>query len=429
MKLVEMSLSSVVIIISIIFVRSLFLNKLSKRLFVILWAIVLCRLFLPVSFQFDLQPYIRDNDIITGNGLSLVQFVEKAVDNADAISETAMGSDTYSAGIPVSEVIFWVWCVGMIVTFIVFLVPHARFILKSRSAILLNNEMINSWVVDYHFRRNIIIKQSDLVAMPVTYGVIKPIVLLPKAITELDEEQLKCVIIHELAHIRHFDVIIKWLLLIAIGIHWFNPFIWIVYVLANRDIELSCDEAVIRSMKAGISRKAYAMALINLAEYRLKFAPIVSGFNKSDIEERIAAIMTMKKVTVRRWIGTSIIIIGTGVLFATTYVRANSSVDVPIQSKELNVMNYPVNENGQTYGSAPYGSGLSQDVEPDLLAAYGVNGLLGYVKSVDLRGPVFNSPQEAIAYQETHKGGRVIPLYEVDGVTIIDEFIVGGTGN
>jgi len=81
---------------------------------------------------------------------------------------------------------------------------------------------------------------------------------------------------------------------------------------------------------------------------------------------------------------------------------------------------FPKNANGQTYGSSALVN--SPDQEPDLISAVGVNGTEGYVRSEDLNGKLPNTPEEAVAYNRKLKTERLIPLYDVDGKTIIGEF-------
>lgn len=109
------------------------------------------------------------------------------------------------------------------------------------------------------------------------------------------------------------------------------------------------------------------------------------------------------------------IVVGTlcfGVAIANTYSNQSLAPD-PV---------YPRNENGQTYGSGLY---ATSDTEPDLIKAYGVDGTLGYVRSVDLDGPMPKTPQEALANQRRAGSIHQIPLYDVDGETVIGVFNVG----
>ena len=73
-----------------------------------------------------------------------------------------------------------------------------------------------------------------------------PVLLVPADMDWADEETAAFILSHEMSHIRRFDAFTKWLLAAALCIHWFNPLVWAMYILANRDLELACDEAVIR---------------------------------------------------------------------------------------------------------------------------------------------------------------------------------------
>ena len=131
-----------------------------------------------------------------------------------------------------------------------------------------------------------------LLDTPMLMGLWRPCILLPEV--ELEEQQLRYVLLHELSHRRRRDLWLKFLLLVAKAVHWFNPLVWVMYVLANRDLELSCDEMVLRLL--GIeNRSAYAMALLEMEEKRSGFGALYSAFGKNAIEERIGAIMKMKK--------------------------------------------------------------------------------------------------------------------------------------
>lgn len=424
MTLIEMSLSSIVIIIMIIIIRTLLLHKLPKRLFVFLWGIVLCRLLLPFSFHIRIPPFLYN---IFRNGVSTDQVIGTPTANIPELSKKSIEAAQQAIATSTVNWIFLIWCLGIAVSALAFLVPHIRFVLENKSAVPVKHDKILDWIGEYHFKRRIQVKQAQDIITPVTYGFIKPIILLPKSLKEFDEEQLKLMIVHELTHIKHFDVLWKWLLLLAVSIHWFNPFVWITYVLANRDIELSCDETVIRSLSKEISKSSYAMALIGLEEHKLKFAPIGNSFSEHAIEERIIAIMKTKKFTFISLALTVMITAGTIILFAATSAKAVTPAEIEVlKETELNNPDYSVNEQGETYSDAPYGTGTIQ--ESDLVEAVGTNGVQGYVKSTDLE-PTFSSPEEAIAYQEANKDGRSIPLYESDGKTVIGEFMVKGSSS
>ena len=105
------------------------------------------------------------------------------------------------------------------------------------------------------------------ISSPLTFGVLRPVILVPKKTDWTDETALRYVLEHEFVHIQRFDVLSKLRLIAAGCVHWFNPLVWVMYVLANRDLELSCDETVLRRFGGDI-RAAYARVLIRMEAAR-----------------------------------------------------------------------------------------------------------------------------------------------------------------
>lgn len=137
--------------------------------------------------------------------------------------------------------------------------------------------MPGQWLRQHPLRRKIAIRQSDRISSPLSFGVLRPVILLPKKTDWTDEEALRYVLEHEFVHIRRFDSVGKLLLIAAACVHWFNPLVWAMYVLANRDLELSCDETVLRRF-GGDVRGAYARVLIRMEERRRGVQPPVQLF-------------------------------------------------------------------------------------------------------------------------------------------------------
>lgn len=166
-------------------------------------------------------------------------------------------------------------------------------------------------------RRFVRIRQLDTIPAPLTYGVVRPVVLLPKTTEYADERQLGYILAHEYTHVRRFDTLTKGLLAAALCVHWFNPLVWVMYVFANRDIELACDEAVVRTF-GETARSAYARALIGMEEKKSRLGPFCNGFSKIAIEERIVAIMKTKRTTTIGIVLALALVVGTATAFATS---------------------------------------------------------------------------------------------------------------
>ena len=117
--------------------------------------------------------------------------------------------------------------------------------------------------------------------------------------------------------------------------HWFNPLVWVMYILANRDIELSCDEAVVR-LFGETTKAAYARALISMEETKSGFAPLCNNFNKNAIEERITAIMKFKKASIFSLALALALVVGVTTAFATSAIATATDNTSNIPSELTN---------------------------------------------------------------------------------------------
>ena len=116
----------------------------------------------------------------------------------------------------------------------------------------------------------------------------------------------------------------------ALCIHWFNPFVWVMYILFNRDIELACDESVIRQF-GDKSKSAYSLMLISMEAKKSGLSPLCNHFSKNAIEERITAIMNTKRTTAITLLSACLIVLVTVSLFVTSATASTDSKTVSAQ--------------------------------------------------------------------------------------------------
>ncbi|GAA3407742.1 M56 family metallopeptidase [Paenibacillus hodogayensis] len=209
------------------------------------------------------------------------------------------------------------WLIGFTLCALFFIIPHLRCRPHYSMSLPIEKEFIQQWQKSNPLWRKVQIRQSDTILTPLTYGIFQPVVLLPKHIDYTDEKQLELILTHEYIHIKRFDTLKKWLLAAAVCVHWFNPFVWVMYIVANRDIELSCDERVIWTFGESM-KPVYAMALVHLEEKKSGLSPSVSHFAKNSVEERIISIMKTKKITTAKMLLGIVIVAGTVSVFATS---------------------------------------------------------------------------------------------------------------
>ena len=170
-------------------------------------------------------------------------------------------------------------------------------------------------------------------------GLIRPKIYLPSS---LSAQEQRYIILHERHHIRRGDHIIKVLAFFALCIHWFNPFVWAMYVLFNRELELSCDESVIRSFGEN-TKSFYAKTLITMEEKKSGLLPLYNSFSRNAIEERITAIMKTRKVTIGILIVSILVIAAIVVLFGTSAKereKDNLSMDGKVVMQESTCLLY-----------------------------------------------------------------------------------------
>ena len=295
MSLMQMSISAALLITATVLIRVIGLNKLPKTTFLILWGAVIIRLLVPVSIpgQFSFYSAVR-NIINTVEPMPVTESVLTIDDRV--IQETRNFVEPAAQGYITSITPFTIiWFIGMFVAFIFFVIIYFKSHRNLRFATLISdNDFLNEWQKSHRLMRSIAIMQSDKIKTPVAVGLIKPKIILPKCINMNDTQLLDHVLLHEYCHIKRFDALWKILMVVALCVHWFNPFVWIMFILANRDLELTCDEMVLHHFGTE-TKTAYAYSIIGMAEQKNKFASFYNGFSKNAAVERIESIMKLKK--------------------------------------------------------------------------------------------------------------------------------------
>lgn len=235
-----------------------------------------------------------------------------------------------------------IWCAGVILCTVYFTGSYFRCRFEFQASLPVENAFVQGWVQEHARRRpvsaltarnariqkwletqprRISVRQSDRVSTPLTYGIFHPVILMPKNTDWENRQQLRYILTHEYVHIRRCDVLTKLLAAGALCVHWFNPMVWIMWILFNRDVEIACDESVVRRMGESV-KSAYAMMLIQMEAERSGVAPLCSGLlsklGKNAMEERITAIMKMKKKSMPAGIAAAVLVISVTAAFATS---------------------------------------------------------------------------------------------------------------
>lgn len=349
MSLLQMSISGTAMILLTVVVRALLLQRFPKRTFLVLWGVILLRLLVPYSLPCEFSAYsllmqkVTTAETPPNITVSLLRdfFTEGEVDES-------VVSDNDPSFVMLVDLRMVVWLTGVLICFVFFAMSYVKCRIKFRESLPVDNEYIMEWLAEHRSFRRISVRCSDRISTPLTYGVFYPVILLPKNFRQLCNEELKFVLSHEYVHIRYFDAYLKLALIVALCIHWFNPMVWVMFIIANRDIEISCDEAVLR-MLGDHEKQAYAMLLVCMEESKSGLAPLNNNFCKNAIKERIVAIMNFKKTTALAITAAACLIVGTTTVFATTLeIRNNDSVQQASQSNESDETMMAVSSNSKT---------------------------------------------------------------------------------
>ena len=295
MSLLQMSFLGTVIILLIVVLRAVLINRLPKKTFLILWWIALIRLLVPFSIKSVtsiyslLQSIYSDiNPVRTAQTTTFLPIHGNMPEIANGLSE-AMVQRTESISI-----LSVIWLAGLLLCFGFFAVSYIKCYREFRFSLPVENDILEAWKEKHPLKRSLSIRQTETIAAPLSYGVIRPVILMPKNTEWKNIYQLRYVLEHEYVHIRRLDMLTKLIMIAAVCIHWFNPLVWVMYILFNRDLELSCDETVVRRFGMDI-KSVYATALISMEEKKSGLTPLCNSFSKNAIEERIRAIMKIKK--------------------------------------------------------------------------------------------------------------------------------------
>ena len=282
MNLLQMSLSASVLILIVIACRKFFSDRIPRTVFSLLWLLAWWKLMIPVPTGFPVP---------AAHSLS-----GKMPDITAALPLSAGTWQTAGAGPDFGwNLLKILWLCGAVSVSLYIAYLHAASMKKYRTAIpLKESSWIPMWLEQKRSFRRITVRVSDEIDSPLTYGIFFPVILLPKQSDWADKESMKLILEHEAAHIRHLDALKKLCLTISCVCHWFNPLVWLMAALACRDMELACDEAVVRAV-GGENRKLYADLLVELEAKRAGINLLTSGFGQSLMKERVLHIMKMNR--------------------------------------------------------------------------------------------------------------------------------------
>lgn len=303
LKIINMSISASWLVLAVLIFRFV-LKKAPKWINVLLWGIVAIRLICPFSFESTLSLIPSAETIPLNIGMDTTPTINSGISAINnAVNPIISQSNTPMAGASVNPlqitigIYEYIWIFGMIALALYTAISYLRLRRKVDTAV--------------RYKDNIF--QSENVSFPFVLGIIKPRIYLP---FKMNGQYLEYVVAHEQAHICRKDHWWKPLGFLLLMIHWFNPLMWLAYVLLCRDIELACDEKVIKEL-GNEQRGDYTQALVACSVNRRMIAACPLAFGEVSVKERVKSVMNYKKPAFWVIIISVIVCVGVAVCFLT----------------------------------------------------------------------------------------------------------------
>lgn len=301
------------LILLILALRLTLKNHLPRRLLPALWCIAAIRLLLPVEIPTRLSVW---------NLLRSTAAEQTAPTAASPLPfpqlSAAQGAPA-AASEPDWRLLLWLGIAALLAAY--FAVGYVCMLQRFHARRILPQPSVDALLGRFRFARDPKICTTESRRAPLTFGVFRPTVLLPDDL-RAGQAQFQLVLAHELAHIRRKDCLRKLLLTVCLCLNWWNPLVWVMVRLANRDMELACDETVLRTLGPAC-KKSYALTLLDMAQRQAKPSPLCSGFAKSCAEERVRAILRFRRLPV--WTGA----LAAALFFLAAGVLATQARSVP----------------------------------------------------------------------------------------------------
>lgn len=283
-QVLDLSITASYVAIAVMVAR-IFLRKFPKIFSFILWGVVLFRLVSPISFISEFSIFNLFN---RGPGdFQNISYVDAATEvlevisvpmnfnSKNSISEVTMAVVDLSLLENIFNISTIIWIIGIQVLLVIEIVSYIKLLAKIKTATLIENN----------------IYESDRIDTAFVCGFIRPKIYIP---TSLNKKERQYIIEHEKIHIKRFDYITKVISSLLLTIHWFNPIMWVSFILMSKDMEMSCDEKVMRKLGDNI-KVDYSNSLLSLAtDKKVSFLPPIA-FGENSTKSRIKNVLNYKK--------------------------------------------------------------------------------------------------------------------------------------
>lgn len=360
--------------IGFLLLKGILKTRLSASLQYYIWLLLVVRLLIPFTLEstISLLPYpsiathteTNPELSLTNNETKLpVHNPTAAASPTSASPVKSLSDNEYSyLGNHITihiESFALVWLLGVVIILGYVILVNTIFFLKSNQYAICNQPNINHTLANcklkLHIRRKVSIVCDERIKSPMVWGIFHPRILLPQNMLQsLSQEEMKYILMHELAHIKRNDLPINLLGIIIQAIYWFNPVIWYSMYKMKQDCEISCDATVLRVLMEDEYKK-YGLTILNIMKRmnELRLVPGTAGFASKQNKRRIIMITQYKKTSVKWAVIT---------LLCLTLLTGCASLTDSASSPNKN-LNTNTNNSDSTNSTTPDAPADSQDAE------------------------------------------------------------------
>lgn len=313
LAVLNMSISASFVIVVIWLTRLLLAKTKAPGIFSYgLWGVALFRLLCPFSFEsvLSLIP-VNSQTVPPAIVYSPIPQIESGIGIVDrAVNNVLPAATPYASANPMQLLVIgaaYMWAAVVLGMLLYSMITYITMKRRVSRALLIDNN----------------IYECESISSPFVLGIIKPKIYLPMGI---GGDEYAYIVTHEQTHIRRKDYLVKPLALLALCLHWFNPMCWLAFRLCVKDMEMSCDEAVIKKMGSGIKR-GYSNSLLSMAGNHPSFGSSPLAFGESNIKSRIKNILNYRRPAL--WVIVAavivVLVVGCGLLTSPQNEDANQS--------------------------------------------------------------------------------------------------------
>ena len=453
---------------AVLLLRLIFNKSINKSVFVILWIVVLFRLAIPLSIPsptsvfnlfnnnsiqisnsdagiVDLTPRFLRENFSNDNQNSILQ--DNFIHNQSEVSEVESSgaaavqhviadidkntpqntSVTSGYSLKFSDIAAIIWLAGMVVLVVFGGAVYFLTLRKIKKSSVFEHIVLDECKQSLKMKRRVKMLKNREIESPFVYGIYRPKIILPESVIKADNKSLTHILIHELVHIKHFDNLLKLISSFILCIHWYNPIVWLSYILMQRDIESSCDEKVLAVL--GYNAKGeYAFSLYEFAsrKYSIESAGFTS-FGEISTKSRISNILNYKKNSAMAVIISFCIIASILAGCATNPLNSSSNLSDEIDESFYDSKVAYVADDGLYYVNLNDGKNTLLVKGTDISTpVFSENGkVIAFKKGDDLYGYNFSTYKEQLLLTEavSYCAGKDASFYassQNEGILLID---------